>query len=230
MKRLSILVADDNFELAQTLGEFFESQGHQPDFAYSGKACLELLKANHYHALVLDVGMPGMSGWEVCGEIRQKLLLDIPIVFLTAYDTLPDKAAGYKAGADDYLGKPFPPEELLMKIEAITKRGNRQDLDTLRVGDLEIDFRREKVSRRGVLISLSRLELALLRVIIRAYPDAASKEDIETTLWPEQKQGALRTHVYRLRRALESECPDAPIIETVYGQGYRFINYGDDAV
>ncbi len=171
-------------EFAHSLGEFFEEHGHEPDFAYSGAACLELLKCNDYHALVLDVGMPGMDGWEVCRRIRQHLFLDIPIVFLTAYDALPDKSAGYAAGADDYLSKPFPPEELLMRIQAITKRGKRHDLGYLQAGDLQIDLRRESVQRRGVEVKLSALERQLLVLIIQAHPNAVNKQTVINTLWP----------------------------------------------
>lgn len=222
---LNVLITDNNLEFAHSLGEFFEENGHTPDFAYSGSACLELLQQNEYDALVLDVGMPHMNGWEVCRLIRQKLMLDIPIIFLTAYDSLPDKSTGYDAGADDYLGKPFPPEELIMRIQAITKRGRRHDLGYLQIGDLTLDLRREQVKRQGVEIKLSSLELQLLLLIIRAYPNPVSKQTIITTLWSDDENNSLRTHIYRLRCALEKQF-DSPIIETVYNQGYRFIAYG----
>ncbi len=226
MKPLKLLITDDNLDFASSLGEFFEGEGHVPDYAHSGSACLALVKENEYDALILDVGMPRMDGWEVCRRIREELLLDIPIIFLTAYDTLPDKSAGYALGADDYLGKPFPPEELLMRIEAITKRGRRSDFSYLHKGDVQIDLQKGKVERKGIELKLSSKEIQLLLLIMKAYPKAVSKQEIIDSLWADDYNDSLRTHIYRLRQTLEKPF-NSPVIETVYNQGYRFIPYDE---
>ncbi|MGB0849463.1 MAG: response regulator transcription factor [Thiolinea sp.] len=219
---LQILIVDDDLELARSLGEFLETQGHEPDFAYSGKTGLNLLAQNTYHAIVLDVGMPKLSGWEVCRRLREELLLDTPVIFLTGYGELNDKMTGFQAGADDYLVKPFAPEELLLRVQAIVARGPRHDLNQLQVGDITIDLPTQAVQRQSQKVTLSHLEFRLLLLLMRAYPKVLAKQDIITTLWPDEDGDALRTHIYRLRNTLEKPF-NSPIIETVYGQGYRFI-------
>lgn len=224
LEPLNILIVDDDLELAHSLGEFLACHGHNPDFAYTGTSCLKLLQSNSYHMVILDVGLPKLSGWEVCRCLREELLLDTPVIFLTGFGDLKDKSQGFQAGADDYVVKPFALEELLLRIQAIVARGPRHDLSHLKVGDVEVNLQTQSVRRQTRDIDLSHLEFRLLVLLMRASPKVLSKQDICNTLWPEEESDALRTHIYRLRHALERPF-HTPLIETVYGQGYRFIAY-----
>ncbi|HZY43568.1 MAG TPA: response regulator transcription factor [Anaerolineae bacterium] len=196
--------------------------------ASNGEDGVHLFEVQRPDLVVLDVMMPVMDGWEVCSRIRQTST--VPIIFLTARQTTDDKVSGLKIGADDYLIKPFHPDDLLARVEAVLRRtyGPRQPLsDLLPAGpDILINRERREVFVRGDLQSLRPTEFALLVILAERAGVPMSASDIATALNIGQEHSAERVkwHVWKLRKSIEID-PDRPsIILTETGQGYRLVN------
>ncbi len=220
-----ILLVEDHRLLAETLIDFLESEGIECDYAATGNAGLELSRQNRYDAIVLDVGLPGKSGLDVCRAIRATDNSDIPILMLTARDQLDDKIGGFDAGADDYLIKPFEQRELVARLRAVTKR-HRGNLvqTTIVVGDLSLDLSCHQVTRQGVVLKLSPVGFKLLHLLARESPAVVTRAALLDALWGDDlpDTDALRSHLYNLRRAVDAPF-DQPMIETVKGVGVKLI-------
>ncbi|MEX0297635.1 MAG: response regulator transcription factor, partial [Kordiimonas sp.] len=121
---MRVLIVEDNRDIAGSIADYLEIHGYVCDFAYSGFAGLQLATQNQYDIYIFDIALPGMDGLQLCNQLRQERKDDIPVIFLTARDTLDDKIAGFDAGADDYLVKPFELQELHVRLRAISKRKN----------------------------------------------------------------------------------------------------------
>lgn len=221
---MRVLLIDDNQALAQSLGDYLEELGYEMDFAYSGRGGLGLLETNAYDVIVLDVSMPGLDGLQTCTLIRETLHNPVPIIFLTARDTLEDKIAGFEAGADDYLVKPFAPEELHYRLRAVGARGQRADIGRHRLGGLLIDHSKGVVHREGRTIRLNATQMIILKTLAQHAPNPVSRETLSRAMWQNGTPDSepLRTHIYRLRAALDKPFEKA-MIDTVYGIGYRLV-------
>lgn len=219
---MKVLIIEDHEDVAANIGDYLEARGHTPDFAMDGLGGLHLAITHDYDVIVLDIGLPGMDGLTLCRKLREEAKCATPILMLTARDTLPDKLAGFDVGTDDYVVKPFALQELLARLEALTKRGRRAERGLLRVADLELDPGRYEVTRAGRRLELSRTCFTILRVLMEASPDVVSRRRLEEVLWGEEPpdSDALRSHVYTLRRTIDKPF-DAPLLETVHGVGYR---------
>ena len=219
---MKILLVDDNRDLAASLADFLEEKGYEMDFAFSGASALELVINDVYDVIILDVMMPGIDGLKTCQLLRESLHVATPIIFLTARDTLEDKLAGFQVGADDYLVKPFAPEELECRIQALVLRGVRTNIGKQEFGPLSIDFSRQEVTREGQVITLNSTQINMLRLLIQKSPQTVSREQLESAMWESGTPDSdpLRTHIYRLRIAIDKPF-ETHLIETVYGKGYR---------
>jgi len=219
---MNILLLEDNIQLADSLGEYLEGMDCCVDYAYTAKSCVHLVENNDYDVLVLDITMPGMTGLEACKEIRERLHTATPLLFLTARDTLEDKLLGFRAGCDDYLVKPFAPEELWCRLNALDLRGPRRDVGVQQVGCLQIDHASRTVIREQVAIPLHSTQFSILKLLAQHSPNVVSRQKLEAELWGEAlpETDALRTHMYRLRTLLDKPF-DKPLITTVHGKGYR---------
>ena len=222
---LRILVVEDNVDIAENIGDYLEAQGHIMDFAMDGIGGLHLAITQKYDVLILDIMLPGMDGITLCNKLREAGGKQTPVLMLTARDTLSDKLEGFKAGADDYLIKPFALQELEARIKALTKRAEIVEKPVLHVADLELDTGSMKVSRAGKPIDLNRACLKILQMLMQAYPNVVPRNEIEDTLWGDMPPGSdsLRSHIYILRRAIDKPFEQA-LLETVHGVGYRLVD------
>jgi len=222
---LRILVVEDNVDIAENIGDYLEAQGHIMDFAMDGIGGLHLAITQEYDVLILDIMLPGMDGITLCNKLREAGGKQTPVLMLTARDTLSDKLEGFKAGADDYLIKPFALQELEARIKALTKRAEIVEKPVLHVADLELDTGSMKVSRSGKPIDLNRACLKILQMLMQAYPNVVHRNEIEDTLWGDMPPGSdsLRSHIYILRRAIDKPFEQA-LLETVHGVGYRLVD------
>lgn len=218
---IRLLIVEDNVDLSTNLAEFFTNDAYILDFAHDGLVALHLLATNDYDVIVLDVMLPGVSGFTLCQRIRQDLGSTTPIILMTAKDQIDDKAMGFTCGADDYLVKPFHLRELAMRIDALHRRRTAQGSLLVagalhyKPGTLECQLGEKK-------LLLSGRSADIMQLLIRAYPQMVTYEQLSQLLWGEKEveSHTLRTHVYLLRKQLQ-EAFGSAIIVTLHGRGYR---------
>ena len=219
----TILLVEDNHELAETVGTYLESQSYTVDYAGDGLTAMHLAVTEEYDAIVLDLNLPGIDGMEVCRRLRKDARKTTPVIMLTARDQLGDKIEGFEVGADDYLVKPFELPELAVRIEALIRRDKGDVSETIyKVADLELDTEREIAIRAGKRLNLSPRSFEILRVLMRRAPSVVSRRELEKEIWGDEvpDSDALRSHVYNLRRIVDKPF-DKPLIETLAGRGFR---------
>lgn len=221
---LHVLVVEDHAPLAHNLAEALEGAGHTFDFAADGELGLRLALSQDYDLVILDLGLPRMDGLEVCRRLRARQPRRLPVLMLTARDTLQDKLAGFDCGADDYLVKPFAMEEVLARCRALAQR--HEDY-LLQVGSLCIDRRTRTATRAGQALRLQPLGYRILLALAEASPRVLTRSELSRKLWGEEApdSDALRSHLYQLRLALDKPFA-TPMLATVHGVGLRLV---DDA-
>ena len=223
-----LMIVDDEFEMRTLLAEYFRRLGFEVAEKESAAAALQTVTTDSFDCFILDVSMPEMSGIELLRKLRDRGI-DTPALFLTAHDMLDDKVAGFEAGADDYLAKPFSPRELEYRVEALLRRGQTAkpeggDEDRMEIGDLVVDKRRHEVSRAGARIDLTPLEFQILELLASEPGRAWSRNDLLDRVWSTEYEGYQRNidpHINRLRKKLEADPKNPHYVLTVRGVGYK---------
>lgn len=222
---MHLLVVEDNRNLVANIFDYFEARGHTLDAAPDGVTGLHLATAHHYDGVILDWTLPGIDGFEVLRRIREGEKANLPILMLTARDELPDKVAGFRAGADDYLTKPFALVELEVRLNALVTRAKGQGRRrTLQVADLELDLGTLEVTRQGKLLHLYPACRKILEVLMQASPATVTRDRLEQAVWGEDPptNDMLRTHIYELRRSVDGPF-ETKLIHTLPRVGYRIV-------
>ncbi|MGE4266779.1 MAG: response regulator transcription factor [Deferribacterales bacterium] len=219
---MKLLLIEDDFDVAESIIDFMESRECATDFAMSGEQALLLLKNNCYDAIILDINLRGMNGFEVCSKIRSSLHLKIPVLMLTARVVLSDKLNGFKCGADDYLTKPFELEELLVRLQAVSRRHRQCVADVFKVADLTLDPDKGIVERAGQSIRLSYVCFRILLRLMEKSPGFVSKEELEYDIWKDQPpmSNALKSHFCMLRTLVDKPF-EKQLLQTIRGRGYK---------
>jgi two-component system copper resistance phosphate regulon response regulator CusR len=215
-----ILLVEDERDAALMLAKGLREHSHAVDVSHDGEDALERVGVNDYDLLVLDVMLPRKSGLEVCREVRRGGST-VPILMLTARDSVESRVAGLDAGADDYLTKPFAFDELLARVRALGRRMPAIRPAVITVADLLIDTRAKTVSRAQHPIDLTAKEYALLEFLAQRHGDVVSRSDIAEHVWDESFDAfsnLIEVYVQRLRRKTELHGPR--LIYTRRGQGY----------
>jgi len=218
---LRILVVEDHAPLRAQIVELLQAAGWRVEEASDGRLGLQLALEQPPDVLLLDLGLPGLDGLQICQRLRQQAERHIPVLMLTARDSLADKGQGFAAGADDYLLKPFAGEELLWRCQALSRRGELGRSPLLERGPLQLDRRSAEVRIEGqVLPPLPRQAYRLLLALAEAYPRTLSRSELQQALWADEppESDALRSHLYTLRQALG---PAQALIKTVHSVGLR---------
>lgn len=222
-----LLIVDDDADMRLLLAEYFRRLGFDVDERESGVTALEPAATGGFDCFIFDVSMPGMSGFELLKKVRERGV-QTAALFLTAHNALDDKVAGFEAGADDYLAKPFSPRELEYRVEALLRRSSRiqpvTDGERMEVGDLVIDKRRHEVSRGGSLIELTPLEFQILELLATEPGRAWSRNALLDRVWSTDYEGYQRNidpHINRLRKKLEEDPKNPKYVLTVRGVGYK---------
>jgi DNA-binding response OmpR family regulator len=218
---MHLLVVEDDARLGDLVTRLLSGERHLVERAATGSRALELAESPGLDAIVLDIGLPDISGLEVARRIRSRGLA-VPILMLTARDAVPDRVAGLDAGADDYLVKPFAPEELVARLRALGRRGRPSGATLLRAGPIGLDEASRSVSVDGIRVDLSPREFALLECLLRHAGQVLSRDQLLDHAWPydaEVEPAIVDTYIYFLRRKLGAEAGEW--IETVRGVGYR---------
>jgi DNA-binding response OmpR family regulator len=219
---MRILVVEDNRDLAANLGDYLEERGHTVDYAADGPTGLHLAIANDFDAIVLDLNLPGLDGLEVCRRLRNEGRKRTPVLMLTARDALDNKLAGFDAGADDYLVKPFALQEVEARLGVLARRGKAAQPRVLGVADLEYNLDTLEVRRGGQSISLNPTALKILQALMEASPAVVPRQELESRVWGEElpDSDSLRVHIHGLRAAVDKPFGKA-LIQTRHGIGYR---------
>lgn len=223
-----LMIVDDDMEMRTLLAEYFRRLGFDVAEKESGMAALQTASTDRFDCFILDVAMPEMSGLELLKKLRERGI-ETPALFLTAHDLLDDKVAGFEAGADDYLAKPFSPRELEYRIEALLRRKSPPpkaggEEDRMEIGDLVVDKRRHEVSRGGARIDLTPLEFQILELLASEPGRAWSRNDLLDRVWSTEYEGYQRNidpHINRLRKKLEADPKNPHYVLTVRGVGYK---------
>jgi DNA-binding response OmpR family regulator len=220
-----LLIVEDDAAMALALRDGFQYQGYAVSVAADGAEGLRLARQLDVDLVILDVMLPRMSGLEICQQLRA-MRHDVPILMLTARGQESDKVEGLRLGADDYVTKPFSFVELEARVEALLRRVSRRaEPELVRVGELELDFKRLRATRGGAELALSAREFAILACLIARRGEVVSREELLQRVWGYERLPFTRTvdmHIAKLRRKIERD-PAAPeLIETVHGRGYRF--------
>lgn len=221
-----ILLVEDNRNLSEVMGEFFELKGFGVDFASDGMDGYRLACQNSYDVIVLDLNLPRMDGLQVCQKLRLEAKIATPILMLTARDAVTDKVLGFEAGADDYLIKPFAIQELEARIRSLIRRERRQvSTAVYQVADLILDTGSLRATRAGIELNLSPIALRLLAILMRESPRVVSRRDIEREIWGDDlpESDTLRSHLYNLRKSIDRQ-NDKQLIHTVQTAGYRIVD------
>lgn len=215
-------MVEDEPKLAGLLARGLGEEGHPTDVVASGSEAVWMARANPYDAIVLDVMLPGQDGFDVCRELRAADVW-IPVLFLTARDSVDDRVAGLDVGGDDYLVKPFSFPELLARLRALTRRGPVERPVVLEVGSLRLDPASHKVWRDDAQIELSAKEFTLLEVFMRNPGKVLSRVDLLERGWDiayETRSNVVDVYVRYLREKIDRPF-GCDSLETVRGVGYR---------
>lgn len=219
---MRILVVEDEQQLAELIGRVLRDNAYAVDLAFDGADGLELALSGTYDAIILDRLLPKLDGLALCRQMRQAGV-DTPVLFLSALRDLPQRVEGLDSGADDYLGKPFSFTELLARVRAMTRRGERPLLPPmLRCGEVTLDQHARRVAVRDHTVDLSPKEFALLELLLRNAGRVLSRDQILERVWgydAEPEGNVVDLYVHYLRRKL-SAAGAKQVITTVRGSGY----------
>lgn len=221
---LDILLIEDNDALAANVGDYLESFGHRMNFASDGVSGLALAMSSKPDVIILDLALPRLDGLSLCAQLRRDAPQHIPILMLTARDTLNDKLAGFAHGADDYLVKPFALAELAARIIALSQRRRVGTNHLICIGSLTLDRQQQSASRDDLDLRLSPILWNILLRLGEAYPHPISRTELTRRLWGDDPppSDALRSHVHLLRQIIDKPFGH-PMLETVHGVGFRLV-------
>lgn len=219
---MNILLVEDNRDLATNMFDYFEARGHTMDLASDGISGLHFASTNRYDVLVLDLMLPGMDGLTLSRRLRETGI-HVPILMLTARDSLNDKVDGFEGGADDYVVKPFASREVEARLLALVRRSQLRDgTFMLQVGDLTFNTGTMKVMRGERNIDLPPIPLKMLEMLMRHSPRVLTRDVLERALWGDSPPDSdvLRAHLHILRSAVDKK-DEKPLIRTLRGIGYQ---------
>ncbi|HEV2714706.1 MAG TPA: response regulator transcription factor [Terriglobales bacterium] len=219
---MRILLVEDERRVASFIARALKENTYAVDVVETGEKALELGSDVHYDAILLDVRLPGISGIEVCRELRERGI-EAPILILTARGLTEQKVEGLDAGADDYLTKPFILSELLARVRALVRRGFHSGNAKLSYADLSLDRHRRRATRGQEAIPLTTKEFALLELFLLRAPELVTRSEIVEHVWDchfDSETNLVEVYINRLRKKLEQN-QSVKLIHTVRGVGYR---------
>lgn len=223
---MRVLVVEDEPRMAALLRQGLEEEAYAVDVISNGLEVLEWVQSAAYDLILLDIMLPGMDGFAVCQTLRGQGYM-MPILMLTARDTLTDKVLGLDSGADDYLVKPFAIEEVTARLRALSRRSGPSKTPELMVGELRLNTATKQATRRGVTIALSAKEYALLETLMRHPHQILSREQIIEKVWDmdfRSESKLIEVYVHALRKKID-DGHAIKLIQTVRGLGYRISDH-----
>ncbi|VEL95360.1 DNA-binding response OmpR family regulator [Alteromonas sp. 76-1] len=213
-----LLIVEDDIDLAAAILDFLELEDIRSDHTDNGETALSLIRQHPYDVIVLDINLPRVSGLEICSVIRNEGN-DVPVLMLTAMDTLKDKITGFEKGADDYLIKPFDMEELIIRCRVLAKRRSGQ-VTQMSVGPLVYKLENDAFYRDGKAIKISPIGMRILEVLMRASPSIVPREKLINDVWGDDApdSNSLKVHLFNLRKQLDAGF-SPKLLHTIPGKG-----------
>lgn len=218
---LKILLIEDDVQVADFVGQILNDQGYAVDVEHSGKNGQQKAIDKHYDLLIVDRMLPGVDGLSIIKAVRQNKN-KVPVLFLSALGDVDDRVAGLKAGGDDYLAKPFAPEELLARVEVLLRRKDARPSTHLKVGSLELDLLSQKVTRDGLKLNLQPREFRLLEYLMKHSGQVVTRTMLLENVWEyhfDPQTNVIDVHVSRLRQKIDKDF-ERPLLTTIRGSGY----------
>jgi two-component system response regulator CpxR len=228
--RGTLLLVDDDVELCRLMAEYFERQSYDVECVHNGRDGLARALEGQFDMVILDVMLPVLDGFELLRQLRKRS--SVPVIMLTARTRERDRIAGLDTGADDYLPKPFGPDELMARIRAVLRRFHHLppgQADIVRVGNLELDPQTRLVRGRGGDLDVTGIEFEILELLLRNVGRAVTREQITAVLYqrePTPYERSVDVHVSHLRKKIEAE---GASIHTLRGVGYQLVVSGEAA-
>ena len=224
---LHVLVVEDQRDIAENIWDYLERRGYEVDHAHDGVTATRLLESSRYDLIVLDLGLPRLDGIEVCRQLRKRGET-VPVLMLTARDTLDDKLLGFEVGADDYLTKPFALEELEARLRSLNRRARRNETAGLVVGRLRFDPIGQQFFRDPQHGQLTPLQARLLAALMRASPNVLRLAELVTAVWGNEGGDSTALHglAHSLRQLIDRPFEHAMLL-SVHGIGYRLVEAAD---
>ncbi|MEW6408628.1 MAG: response regulator transcription factor [Nitrospirota bacterium] len=224
MESEKILLVDDDLDILKVLKANLELQGFEVACASRGKEAIEYVSKSSPDLIILDLMLPDMDGMEVCRRLRQDS--PIPVIMLTARDSVSDKVLGLEIGADDYVVKPFETIELVARIKACLRRQRRKIPAEVVIEDLSIDFTKREVKVKGEIVELTPKEYEILKTLISHRGEVLSRDFLRHHVWKDSHlyewSRVIDVHIQHLRNKIEKDPSNPEYILTVPGAGYRF--------
>ncbi len=221
-----ILVVEDEESLSEAISFLLSKEGFEVETAATGPAAIEKFELSGADLILLDLMLPGLSGTEVCRQIRSKS--SVPIIMLTAKDSEIDKVVGLELGADDYVTKPYSSRELIARIRAVLRRGemmeSNSEVGVLAVGPVRLDIDRHIITVNGLPVALPLKEFELLEFLMRNAGRVLTRIQLIDRVWGSDYVGDTKTldvHIKRLRAKIEKDPANPEFIQTVRGMGYK---------
>lgn len=226
---MRILVVEDNPDILANIIDYLSLRGYTVDSARDGLTGLHKAVNEPFDLLILDLMLPALDGLGLCQRLRGEAGSRIPVIMLTARDTLDDRLLGFRSGADDYLIKPFSLAELDARVQAVLRRSQGQDRQQLTVADLSHDLSTLETRRAGQPLQLGPAGRRLLEVLMRRSPAVVRREELEDALWGDEvpDNDNLRAHIHQLRNVIDKPFT-RPLLQTVHGTGYRLRDNSDE--
>ncbi|WP_028527223.1 response regulator transcription factor [Runella limosa] len=218
---MKILLVEDEDRLASFIRKGISAEGYEVEVAYDGRMGLSLFRKNSYDIILLDVNLPHINGFELCQLIRADNET-VPVLMLTALDSLADKADGFNAGADDYLAKPFEFQELLLRLRALTRRNGTKPKQVLQLADLELNLDHKTVTRAGQRIDLTTREYSLMEYLMLNKGKIISRVDISERVWSldfDSSTNVIDVYISYLRKKIDKGF-STKLLHTIVGMGY----------
>ncbi len=225
---MKVLIVDDEKRISDGLTKYFEQAGFEVQSAYDGQTALKMALKDMPDLIVLDWMLPGMSGIDVCREIRRES--NVPIIMLTARVEESDKLIGLELGSDDYMTKPFSPRELVARARAVLRRSQMEPLQSrviYKFGSISLDLASRELIVRGETISLTPIEFNILSYLVKHPNQVFSRTQLLEAMDLGFFEGVERTidvHIHNLRKKIETDPTHPEYIITAFGVGYRFMN------
>jgi DNA-binding response OmpR family regulator len=221
-----ILVVEDEATIAAGLRDNLEMEGYCVDLVDNGTSAESRAVSGRYDLILLDVMLPGRSGFGVCRAVRGAGIRT-PIIMLTAKGDAADRVLGLDLGADDYITKPFWPQELLARVRAVIRRANDSPIDVAvhEIGDLTFDFQRFEARRGATVLPLTAMELKIVRALLRRRGQVVPTKDLLAEVWGPDvhlSERVIYTHINNLRAKIEPDPANPSLVISVRGVGYRF--------